>query len=311
MKKEISTNSKDTRLTYNINENENNMKLKEYLKQKLNFSTRFTRAVALSGRVTVNNKVVTLRYVLKSGDILQVEVSKKESQNIEPQKMDLDIVYEDSDVIVVNKSPGMVVHPTRSYPLGTLSNGLLYYFREKGENCIVRLVSRLDMDTSGLILVAKNQFSHMSLARDMHSSTFKKSYMAIVHGHIADTEGTLDFPIYKPEDEGSIKRIVDVKGQKSITHYKVIEQYNNSTLLRLTLETGRTHQIRVHLSHIGNPIYGDTLYGVEDDSDYISRQALHAYKISFPQPRTGEVIELETNLPDDMNKLVKILKKNG
>ena len=194
-----------------------------------------------------------------------------------------------------------MVHPTRGYPFGTLANGVLYYFKEKGENCIVRLVSRLDRDTSGLIIIAKNQFSHMALARDMHGNdvlksdlkkqsqqnkTFEKSYMAVVHGNMENKSGTIDLPIGNP-NEDSAKREVWEDGQRSITHYEVIESFKNGDLLKVTLETGRTHQIRVHLSHIGHPLYGDSLYGT-CESEYIDRQALHAYKLIIPHPRTGE-----------------------
>lgn len=290
-------------LIYKITENEKDMKLREYLRKNAKLSGRLIKGAAIDGRIKVNEKITKLNYVLKTNDIISFKVEKEESQNIEPEKIDLDIRYEDEDLIVINKMPGLVVHPTKSYPSGTLANGLLYYFKEKGENCIVRLVSRLDMDTSGLIIVAKNQFSHMSLARDMQSENFKKSYMAVVHGKLKDKKGTIDLPIYRTND-GSIKRIVDERGQSSITHYRSLESYKDAELLELTLETGRTHQIRVHLSHLGHPIYGDTLYGIEEDKELISRQALHAYKLSLPHPRTGEILNLESELPEDIKELI-------
>ncbi|ERI90264.1 pseudouridine synthase, RluA family [Clostridiales bacterium oral taxon 876 str. F0540] len=297
-----------SKLKYEVKNEEAGIKLREYLKKNAQLSTRLIKGAAMQGRIEVNNKVQKLNYVLKENDIIGFEVNKEESQNIEPEKMDLEIVYEDSDLIVANKSPGIVVHPTKSYPYGTLANGLIYYFREKGEDCIVRLVSRLDMDTSGLIIIAKNQFSHMALARDMQKEEFEKSYLALVHGNIKASEGTIDLPIYRPTDD-SIKRIVDERGQKSITHFKVIESFNKGDLVRLTLETGRTHQIRVHLSHLGHPIFGDSLYGVEDDSNLIKRQALHAFRLVFPHPRTGKLIELESNLPEDMKELIKEISR--
>jgi 23S rRNA pseudouridine1911/1915/1917 synthase len=294
------------KLQYKVSKDEEDIKLREYLRKVAQMSGRLIKGAAIQGRIEVNNKVAKLNHVLKQGDIITFEVTKEESQNIEPEKMDLDIIYEDSDIIVVNKSPGIVVHPTKSYPTGTLANGLLYYFKEKNENTIVRLVSRLDMDTSGLIIIAKNQFSHMALARDMQSIHFEKSYMAIVHGNLEEKSGTIDKPIYRPTDD-SIKRIVDDQGQRSITHFSLAESYKLGDLVKLTLETGRTHQIRVHLSHLGHPIYGDNLYGVEGDEEYIKRQALHAYKLSFPHPRTGEIVTLESALPEDMKELIKKL----
>ncbi|WP_027625010.1 RluA family pseudouridine synthase [Clostridium lundense] len=290
---------------------EEEIKLNEFLRNHLKLSGRLVKGAAREGRIKVNGNRVTLRYTLKNEDVIEVCVEKEESQNIEPEKMDLNIVYEDEDVIVVNKRPGMVVHPTKSHPSGTLANGLLYYFKSKGENCIVRLVSRLDMDTSGLIIVAKNQFSHMSLARDMAEDTFEKGYLAVTHGVIEKPEGTIDLPIYRP-GEGSIKRVVDNLGQRSITHYQVLENYSDASLVSLVLETGRTHQIRVHLSHLGYPLFGDALYGEQfDDSMYINRQALHANRLSFPHPRTGRIINLECGLPEDINNLINALKNKS
>lgn len=297
-----------SKLVYKVDKQEENTKLREYLRRVAKLSGRLIKGAALSGRIEVNNTRAKLNHVLKEGDVITFEVTKEESQNIEPEKMELAIVYEDSDVIVVNKAPNMVVHPTKSYPAGTLANGLLYYFKEKGENCIVRLVSRLDMDTSGLIIIAKNQFSHMALARDMQNEEFEKSYMAVVHGSLPEKKATIDLPIYRPTDD-SIRRIVDDRGQRSVTHYEVIESYKEGALVKLTLETGRTHQIRVHLSHLGNPIYGDSLYGLEGDQQFIGRQALHAFRLSFPHPRTGEVITLQTDLPEDMKKLIEKISR--
>lgn len=248
-----------------------------------------------------------MRYILNKGDHIEIDFDKNETQNIEPEKMDLDIVYEDEDILVINKEPGIIVHPTRSHPTGTLSNGVLYYFQDKGENCIVRLVNRLDRDTSGLIIIAKNQFAHMALARDMNKDTFKKFYLAIIHGKLIEQEGTIDLPIYRPEDS-SLKRVVDSRGQRSVTNYKVIEEFKDASLIELLLETGRTHQIRVHVEHLRHPIIGDSLYGNEDDTMYINRQALHAYKLIFPHPRTGEVLELSCEIPSDIKKLIDSFK---
>ncbi|WP_407647685.1 RluA family pseudouridine synthase [Clostridium brassicae] len=282
------------------------LKLNQYLRSVVKFSSRFTQKVVRSGGVKVNNVNATLFTKLSAGDNIEVYIDKSEEQDIIPEKMELDIVYEDKDIIVVNKPAGIVVHPTKRYPQGTLANGLLYHFKQNGDNCIVRLVSRLDMDTSGLILVAKNAFSHMSLARDMNKEQFVKAYLAIVHGNLPQEKGVIDKPIYKPDD-GSIKRIIDGRGQKSITHFNVVERFNNSDLVRLVLETGRTHQIRVHLSSMGTSIYGDSLYGKEED-EYINRQALHAYSLQILHPRSGELLKFQCELPDDMKELLRKLK---
>ena len=270
--------------------------IREFLKEDL----------GLSSRILVNKKEVRMRYIVHSGDLVQINLQSDESQNITPEKMDLDIVYEDEDILVVNKKPYMVVHPTKSYQSGTLANGVLFYFKETNQNCIVRLVSRLDMNTSGLIIIAKNQFAHMALSKEMEGNNLEKRYLAIVHGNLKEKEGTIDAPIYRPDgEEFGTMRIVDERGQRSITHYKVIESFKDADLVECLLETGRTHQIRVHMKHLGHPIYGDTLYGFEGDEELIPRQALHAYGLDFKSPKTKETLSLRAKLPDDMESLLK------
>jgi 23S rRNA pseudouridine1911/1915/1917 synthase len=279
-------------------------------KKELGLSTRLIRSASIDKRIFVNDEVVKMNRVLNSGETIKIDLAKDESQDIEPEKMDIDIVYEDEDILVVNKKPFMVVHPTKSYQSGTLANGVINYFMESGQNCIVRLVSRLDMNTSGLIIIAKNQFSHGMLSKEMSENKVEKRYLAIVHGIMSEKQGTIDLPIYKPEGiENGIRRVIDEKGQRSITHYKVVEEFNDASLVECKLETGRTHQIRVHLSHLGHPIYGDVLYGYgEEEEDLIKRQALHAYGLDFKSPRSGESLSLRAELPEDMKKLIKKLK---
>lgn len=289
---------------------EEGTKIREYLKAEMGLSTRLIRSASIGKRIFVNDEVVKMNKVIQSGDVIKIDLAKDESQDIAPEKMDIDIVYEDEDILVVNKKPFMVVHPTKSYQSGTLANGVINYFMESGQNCIVRLVSRLDMNTSGLIIIAKNQFSHGMLSKEMSENKVGKRYLAIVHGHLKEKSGTIDLPIYRPEGiEMGTRRVIDERGQRSITHYKVVESFGDSDLVECKLETGRTHQIRVHLSHLGHPIYGDVLYGNGDEEmDLIKRQALHAYRLDFASPRTGEMLSLKSDLPEDMKELIEKLR---
>ncbi|MEG0237980.1 MAG: RluA family pseudouridine synthase [Clostridium sp.] len=284
------------------------LKIKFYLKDELELSSRLIKRASKEQRIFVNNKAIRMDYIIKAGDNVKVQLDREESQDIAPEKMDLDIVYEDEDILVINKNPYIVVHPTKNYQSGTLANGVINYFNETGQNHIVRLVSRLDMNTSGLIVIAKNQYAHMVLQKE----DINKRYIAIVHGNLEKKEGTIDLPIYRPQPgDGfdSIKRVVDDRGQRSVTHYKVLESFKGGDVVECLLETGRTHQIRVHLSHLGHPIYGDFIYGNGDEEmDLIKRQALHAYGLNFKSPRHDEELSLRANLPDDFKSLIEKIK---
>jgi 23S rRNA pseudouridine1911/1915/1917 synthase len=294
-------------ITYKVGKEGHDMKIRDYMKDNLNLSGRFIRGSAMNRRLRVNEKGVKLNYKLQQGDIIEVTVNPEESQNIEGEDLNIKVIYEDDDLLIVDKPPFMVVHPTKSHPTGTLANGVIHHFRSNSDNSIVRLVSRLDRDTSGLIMIAKNQFSHMNLAKSMEKNLIQKSYLAIIHGNLEKQAGTIDLPIGRPVDE-TIKRAVLKEGQRSITHYKVVESFKDGALVDLLLETGRTHQIRVHLSYVGCPIYGEHLYSNFNDEELISRQALHAYALSLPHPRTGDILNLKSELPEDMSKLIHKLQ---
>lgn len=228
-----------------------------------------------------------------------------EDEDIIPEPMDLDIVYEDFDLLILNKKPNIVVHPTKSHQSNTLSNGISYYFLNKGIKKKIRLVNRLDMDTSGLLVVAKNSFAHQQMALQFENNTVEKKYLAIVKGIMEDDYGTIDLPIGR-EEEKSIRKIVMENGQNALTTYKVVERFREATLVEVKIHTGRSHQIRVHLNHIGHPIIGDILY--DESSQYIKRQALHSYYLKALHPRTKEIIEFKTKLPEDIRQLINLMK---
>jgi 23S rRNA pseudouridine1911/1915/1917 synthase len=208
----------------------------------------------------------------------------------------IDIIYEDEGLLIVNKQPHMVVHPTRSHQDNTLANGVAYYFKNKGIKRKVRFVNRLDMNTSGIVIIAKNPYVHNQLAEQMKENSVEKYYYAIVEG-VLRGEGTINEPIVRLREE-DIVRVVHPSGKESITHYRAEKTFNNMTLVKLKLITGRTHQVRVHMKHIGHPIVGDTLYGKE--STLIDRQALHCYEMKFINPLSGEDLRVTCPLPEDM-----------
>lgn len=294
--------------TYNlisyINEDDN-LTLREVLLDKLNFSVRYVSKLKRFKTVNVNKNFKKLDKKVKKGDLIEVSI-QEDIANFKPQDLNLDIVYDDFDLIVVNKPPFMVVHPTKSHFENTMANGVTDYIVKKGEAVKIRFVNRLDMNTSGLVIVAKNPFAQHVLSSEMKEEGFDKKYITIVKGIVEKDRDTINEPIYRPTDD-SVKRVVDPRGQESITHYKVIERLKDATVLEVKLETGRTHQIRVHMSHIGHPIIGDELYGSLDEN-LINRQALHAYSLKFKQPRTKEILEFKTDIPRDMKELIEKLR---
>lgn len=285
-------------LCYKVINEIKDTKIRDYLKYEKGLSSRFIKQASIERRVLVNGQSVKLNYYIKKGDEIKIQINREsETQNIEPIFMDLDIVYEDNFMLVVNKPPFIVVHPSKSHGI-SLANGLMYYFNKNSCGNIVRLVNRLDMNTSGLLVVAKNQFAHMTLSKFMNENIFKKTYLALVSGNIENKEGVIEKNIFRPTED-SIKRIVhESEGQYAKTIYKVIESYKESDLVEVSIETGRTHQIRVHMNYLGHGIIGDELYGILCDG--VNRQLLHAYKIEFPHPYTNELLTFKCDLPDDM-----------
>jgi 23S rRNA pseudouridine1911/1915/1917 synthase len=284
---------------------DDNVTLKELLLNKLSLSVRFVSKAKKDKNVFVNKEHRHPGHIIKKGDLIEIKIDE-DMGNFTPQNLNIDILYEDFDIIMVNKPPYIVVHPTKSHVDKTVANGLTYYLLNKKEYPRIRFVNRLDMNTSGLLIVAKNAYAHHILSKDMSEDKVTKKYLTVVSGVVKKDEGTINEPIYRPTED-SIKRVVDERGQQSITHYKVIERLKDATVLEVILETGRTHQIRVHMNHLGHGIIGDELYGYVD-TDLIDRQALHAYKLEFDQPRTKEKLCFEAEIPNDLKKLIDNLR---
>lgn len=263
------------------------------------------------GNVLVNEKIVKPNYRVKQGDLLTVDEPEPEILDIIAEDLDLDIIYEDSDVLVVNKRRGMVVHPAKSHASGTLVNGLMHHCTDlSGINGILRpgIVHRTDKDTSGLLMVAKNDKAHISLVDQLVDKSVKRVYTALVHGHIPHDKGTIDAPIGRDQRDRQSMTVTD-RGKDAITHFRVLERFGDFTLVECTLETGRTHQIRVHMKYIGNPLVGDPKYGIADTIDF-GGQVLHAGTIGFVHPATGEYMEFTKEPPADFQKLIDNLQNN-
>lgn len=289
-------------LKVTINESFKGQRLRDFLRNEIKLSGRNMKRLAMDRQIFIGRKSVRLDYKICGGETLLVNLDREEEQDMVAVPMDLAIVYEDSSLVVVDKPPFLVVHPTKNHHNDTLTNGLLYYFKQRNDPSIVRLVSRLDMNTSGLVLVAKNQFTHSAFARYRGKEKTVKTYLAITQGIWQDKQGTIDAPIYWPDPE-DYRRSVHELGQPSVTHFKVLKEFSGFSLVEFILETGRTHQIRVHATHLGHPIVGDELYGGPLLGNP-PRQFLHAWQLQFIHPMTKERIQLQADLPKDMKQFI-------
>lgn len=287
------------------------MSVRGVLHKRRGISTRLMRGIANgSGDVSVNGVQSRFKDKVKAGDVIGLNFPE-ESSHFTPQDIQIDVLYEDGDIIAVNKQPGLVVHPTKGHVDGTIANGLMSRMIERGERYKIRFVNRLDMDTSGALLIGKNSHAQSDFARQGDEGKIEKLYLAIVSGCPDEAEGVIDAPIAL-RAEGSPERCVRDDGAPSVTRYKVVEQFRQQddirySLLELSLETGRTHQIRVHLAHIGCPVLGDALYG-SPASGLICRQALHAASLKFKHPVTGEPVEIDAPVPNDMEECLDSLR---
>lgn len=295
----------DRVLEYEIPSEYDGANITTVLKQHFKISTNLIKDLKkYKEGIQVNGEHRRVVDFVAKGDILKITIRDTASENIVPTDIPLDIVYEDEDVLVINKLPNMPTHPSMGNYENSLANGVMYYYKSKGEERVFRAVNRLDKDTSGLMAVAKNSYIHARLGEEIQKKELKRKYMCIVCGDV-EHDGTVDAPIRRA-DGSVINRIVAPDGQRAVTHYRVIKRYGEYTLLEMKLETGRTHQIRVHMAYIGHPLVGDWLYGTEDHN-IAKRQMLHSCYLCFTHPITGQIMEFKDEMAEDMRAFIEKL----
>lgn len=295
-----------------ITQEESGKRIDQYLIDKLNISRSKVQKMIKDKQVLVNNNQIKNSYTVKLNDIVEAEEYVEEEMKAEPEKMDLDIVYEDDDVIVVNKANGIVVHPAIGNKSGTLVNGLMYHSKSLSNiNGEFRpgIVHRIDAYTTGLLVVAKNNKAHESLARQLEAKTTHRKYIALVWGVVNTDTGTIDAPIGRDTNDRKKMAVTSVNSKPAITNFKVLERYKDTTLIELILETGRTHQIRVHMNYIGYPIINDPVYGKRKRFD-TTGQCLHAAELGFIHPTTGKYMEFTAPLPECFTNILDIVKNS-
>lgn len=294
---------------------EKDTRLDIYLsKQLINYSRSYLQKLIDQGNVSINGKVETLKkYKVLTDDLIEVSIPEPKKLDVEPENIPLEIVYEDEDLLIVNKPQGMVVHPAPGNYSGTLVNALLFHCKNLSSiNGVIRpgIVHRIDKDTSGLLMVAKNDNAHKSLAYQLKNHTINRVYMAIVHGNIKEEKGTIDAPIGRHPKDRLKMTVIDKNSKNAVTHFNVKKRYGNYTLIEARLETGRTHQIRVHMSYIHHPLVGDPLYGPQKEKFKVQGQILHAMTIGFIHPTQNIYMEFKSELPLYFTNILNILEKN-
>ena len=289
------------KLTYIVTDSDES--IKQILKNKFNMSDRFILKLKGSNSIYINGVTVFINYKIQVNDILTIiENSKEDSSNIVPNSnIKLNILYEDDFLLIVDKPSNLPVHPSILHYEDSLSNAVKYHFDKIDLYKKIRPVNRLDKDTSGIVIFAKNEYIQECLVKQMKQNVFKKKYLAVLSGILEKDSGTISAPIAR-KNNSIIEREIREDGDLATSHFKVLERFNNMTLVEYTLETGRTHQLRVHSKYIGHPIVGDSLYGLQ--SPLISRQALHAYEVSFFHPINKEKMLIHSDLPDDIKRLI-------
>lgn len=299
--------------TFVVTEKEENERIDKCLaNENENWSRTSVQNWIKDGVVLVNQKKVKANYKCQKGDVITVLVPEPEVLDVKPEPMELDIYYEDEDVIVVNKPRGMVVHPAPGHTTGTLVNGLLFHCKDlSGINGVLRpgIVHRIDKDTSGLLMVAKNDLAHESLAKQLAEKTVERRYKAVVHGVIPHDQGTINAPIGRDPKDRQKMTVTKTNSKEAVTHFYVLERFSDFTYIECKLETGRTHQIRVHMKYIGYPLAGDPKYGPKKTLP-IDGQVLHAGVLGFEHPRKKEFLMFEAPLPEEFEKILQMLRND-
>lgn len=294
-----------------VNENDKGKRLDIYIAENFNeLSRTMIKKLIESNNILVNDKLEKVSYKVQANDNISIDVPEAKETKLKAQEIPLDIIYEDSDIIVVNKPKGMVVHPANGNPDGTLVNAILSICKNSlsgiGGELRPGIVHRLDKDTSGLIIVAKNDKAHINMSEQIKERNVKKTYIALVRGNVPEEEATINMPIGRSTKDRK-KMAVTKNGKQAITHFKVLKRYSKYTLLEIKIETGRTHQIRVHMAEIGYPVVGDAVYSNGKNEFGIEGQMLHAYKLEFMHPITNKHMELTAPLPQYFEEILKKL----
>lgn len=292
--------------TYTITAEDKDLAIKQILRHRFQFSARMRNKIKREKLVYLNGEQIPGWITANPGDVLEIRLPEETSDFI-PEDIPIRTVYEDSSLLIINKQPGIVVHPTKGHPQHTLANGIMKDMLDRDQSFKIRFMNRLDMDTSGIVAVAKNSHCQASFMKQSQAGFVEKRYLAIVKGLVKEDQGTIDLPIGQPDPE-RVERAVVEGGSPSVTHYQVLDRFRAGySLVELSLETGRTHQIRVHMAAIGHPVVSDHLYG-ESNPFLIERQALHARKLAMLHPVTGEPVSFEAELPEDMANLLEKLR---
>lgn len=303
-------------MNYIVEKEEAKQRLDTYLTSKdIGMTRSYIKTLIEDEKILVNNQKVKAGYMLKLGDNIEIADIEEKTAEIVPEKIDIDIVYEDEDILIINKDKGMVVHPANGNYTGTLVNSLMYSHANKlsSINGVIRpgIVHRIDKDTTGILIVAKNDNAHKNLSEQFKVHSINRKYVALVKGIVKEDEFTIDLPIGRSQKDRKKMAVTDKNSRNAITHIKVLNRYyeSNITMIEATLETGRTHQIRVHMSHAGYPLLGDEVYGKTDTKFKTRGQMLHAKLLGIIHPRTGEYMEFEAALPKSFQDVVDILEK--